>query len=66
MSRDMDVQGIFRAEAMAMIEQKISSMVRRAVVDAGAVEGKMVVIGTINVQINYASGGGAKVEVSNS
>lgn len=65
MNREIEVRGIFGAEAPAMIERKVSDMVRRAVVDAGVAEGQMVVIGTINVQINYASGGGAEVKVQN-
>ncbi len=45
---------------------EITNLVRRAIVDAGYEQDKIIIIGQINIQINAAQGGGAKVEVSNS
>ncbi len=47
------------------IAAEVADVVRRAVIEAGRKSEQTIVIGQINIQLNLAQGGGAKVDVRN-
>jgi hypothetical protein len=47
------------------ISTEIAEVIRQAIIKVGHEQGKVVIVGQINIQLNMAQGCGAKVEVSN-
>ncbi len=58
-------RNLLPSTAETEVSTEIAEVIRQAIVKVGHEQGKIVIVGQINIQLNMAQGGGAKVEVSN-